>query len=147
MGITLPFAQIYMTRPNMLHEVGVEGTKGLVELSQYGTNDPMFKTPEQVKYYKIWNKLWKTKWQAPYNTHLYEHGGGNVSRLDPADLLANKRYGESAEHRPGKNYKGIGGDSYQYLNGKIIKMRPCDHKAIPHLAIYDMPHPSIRSGL
>jgi hypothetical protein len=48
---------IYMTEPNMLHEVGVEGTKGLMELSQYGTTAPMFKTPEQIKYYKTWNNL------------------------------------------------------------------------------------------
>ena len=36
MGITLPFAHIILDEPNFLHEVGVEGTKGLVQLSQYG---------------------------------------------------------------------------------------------------------------
>ena len=137
MGITLPFAQIYMTEPNMLHEVGVEGTKGLVELSQYGTNDPMFKTPEQVKYYKIWNKLWKTKWQAPYNTHLYEHGGGNIAAWTQQIywLISVMERAESTD--PEKIIKVWEGDSYQYLNGKIIKMRPCDHKAIQDLAIYE----------
>jgi branched-chain amino acid transport system substrate-binding protein len=78
MGITLPFAHIFLDEPNFLHEVGVEGTKGLVQLSQYGAENPAFKTPEQIKYYKTWNNLWKTKWQAPFNTRLFEHGTGNI---------------------------------------------------------------------
>ena len=137
MGITLPFAHIYLTEPNMLHEVGVEGTKGLVELSQYGTDEPMFKTPEQIKYYKIWNNLWKTKWQAPYNTRLYEHGGGNIAAWTQQIywLLSVMERAESTD--PEKIIKVWEGDSYQYLNGRIIKMRPCDHKAIQDLAIYE----------
>ena len=72
MGITLPFAHIFLNEPKLLNEVGVEGTKGLVQLSQYGTENPVFKTPEQIKYYKIWNNLWKTKWKAPYNTPMFD---------------------------------------------------------------------------
>lgn len=78
MGIKLPFAHIFLDEPNFLHEVGVEGTKGLVQLSQDGTENPVFKTPEQIKYYKTWNNLWKTKWQAPFNTRLFKHGTGNI---------------------------------------------------------------------
>ena len=47
---------------------GVEGTKGLVKLSLLPQNNPFFKTPEQIKFYKTWNNLWKTKWKAPFNT-------------------------------------------------------------------------------
>ena len=137
MSIALPFAHIYMSEPNMLHEVGVEGTKGLVELSQYGTDEPMFKTSEQIKYYKIWNNLWRTKWQAPYNTRLYEHGGGNIGAWTQQIywLLSVMERAESTD--PEKIIKVWEGDSYQYLNGRIIKMRPCDHKAIQDLAIYE----------
>jgi len=136
-GITLPFAHIFLTEPNMLHEVGVEGTKGLIELSQYGTDMPMFKSPEQIKYYKIWNNLWKTKWQAPYNTRLYEHGGGNISSWTQQTywLLSVIERAKSTDAE--KIIKVFEGDSYQYVNGKIIKMRPCDHKAIQDLAIYE----------
>ncbi len=46
MGIKLPFAHIFLDEPNFLHEVGVEGTNGLVQLSQYGTENPAFKNRE-----------------------------------------------------------------------------------------------------
>lgn len=52
MGISLPFAHVFIDDPNTLHDVGVEGTKGLVQLTHYGTENPAFKTPEQIKYYK-----------------------------------------------------------------------------------------------
>ncbi|MBI5605265.1 MAG: ABC transporter substrate-binding protein, partial [Deltaproteobacteria bacterium] len=78
MGVKLPFAHIFLDEPNFLHEVGVDGTKGLIQLSQYGAENPFFKTPEQIKYYKTWNNLWKTKWTAPFNTRLFEHGVGNI---------------------------------------------------------------------
>ncbi len=45
MGITLPFAHIFLDEPNFLHEVGVEGTKGLVQLSQYGTEAADLQNP------------------------------------------------------------------------------------------------------
>ncbi len=140
-GIKLPFANIFITEPNMLHEVGVEGTNGLVELSQYGTTAPLFKTPEQIKFYKIWKGLWKTKWQAPYNTRLYEHGGGNIGSWNQQTYWLLSVIERAKSTDPEKIIKVWEGDGYQYQNGRIIKMRACDHKAIQDLAIYEFVPP------
>ena len=141
MGITLPIAHIFLDEPNFLHEVGVEGTKGLVQLSQYGSENPAFKTPEQIKYYKTWNNLWKTKWQAPFNTRLYEHGTGNFGSyiMQTYWLLSVIEMAKSTD--PEKVIKVWEGDTYQYVNGKVMKMRPCDHKAIQDLHIFEFVPP------
>ena len=141
MGMNLPFAHIFLDEPNFLHEVGVEGTKGLVQLSQYGSENPTFKTPEQIKYYKTWNNLWKNKWQAPFNTHLYEHGTGNFGSyiMQTYWLLSVIERAKSTD--PEKIIKIWEGDSYQYVNGKIMKMRTCDHKAIQDLHIFEFVPP------
>ncbi len=140
-AITLPFANIFITEPNLLHEVGVEGTKGLVALDQYQTTAPSFKTPEQIKYYKTWNNLWKTKWQPPYNTRLYEHGGGNISSWTQQTYWLLSVIERAKSTDPEKIIKIWEGDSYQYVNGRIIRMRPCDHKAIQDLAINEFAPP------
>jgi branched-chain amino acid transport system substrate-binding protein len=137
MGITLPFAHLFLHEPNFLHEVGVEGTRGLVSLSQYGSENPVFKTPGQIKYYTTWNNLWKTKWTAPFNTRLFEHGIGTQNHGSYAGqtywlLSVIERAGSTD---PEKIIKVWEGDSYQYANGKIMKMRGCDHKAIQDLTV------------
>ena len=143
MGITLPFAHIFLDEPNFLHEVGVEGTNGLVQLSQYGPGggNPSFKTPEQIKYYKTWNNLWKTKWTAPFNTPLYEHGTGNFGSyiMQTYWMLSVMERAKSTD--PEKVIKLWEGDTYQYVNGKVMKMRPCDHKAIQDLHIFEFVPP------
>jgi len=137
MGITLPFAHIFLDEPNFLHEVGVEGTKGLVQLSQYGRENPTFKTPEQIKYYQAWNNLWKTKWTAPFNTRLFEHGTGNIGSYTQQTywLLSVIERAKSTDAE--KIMKVWEGDSYEYVSGKVIKMRACDHKAIQDLHVWE----------
>jgi branched-chain amino acid transport system substrate-binding protein len=136
MGITLPFAHTFLDEPNMLHEVGVEGTKGLVHISQYGVEGGAFKTPEQIKYYKSWNDLWKAgKWAAPYNTKLYEHGTGNIGsyREQTYWLLSAIERAQSTD--PEKIIKVFENDTFEYSNGKVMKMRACDHKAVQDLHV------------
>jgi branched-chain amino acid transport system substrate-binding protein len=139
MGIKLPFAHIFLDEPNFLHEVGVEGTKGNIQLSQYGPagGNPAFKTPEQIKYYKTWNNLWRTKWQAPYNTRLYEHGTGNIGSYIQQTYWLLSVIERAGSTDPEKIIKVFEGDSYQFVNGKILKMRPCDHKAIQDLHVWE----------
>jgi len=135
MGIKLPFANIYLTEPNFLHTVGVEGTKGLVNISQYGTEAPAFKTPEQIKAYRMWHDLWEHKWKAPYNTRLYEHVGGNIGSWIAQTywfLDVMKRAGSTKAEKIIKVFEG---DSCQFTNGKIVEMRACDHKVIQDLHI------------
>jgi ABC-type branched-subunit amino acid transport system substrate-binding protein len=144
MGIKLPFAHIFLDEPNFLHEVGVEGTKGLVQLSQYGTETPVFKTPGQIKYYKTWNNLWKTKWQAPFNTRLFEHGTGNIGSYTQQTYWLLSVIERAKSTDPEKIIKVWEGDSYQYVNGKTMKMRPCDHKAIQDLHIFEFVPPELQ---
>ncbi|MBA4392390.1 MAG: branched-chain amino acid ABC transporter substrate-binding protein [Desulfobacca sp.] len=141
MGINLPFAHIFLDEPNFLHEVGVEGTKGLVQLSQYGAELPAFRTPDQIKYYKTWNNLWKNKWKAPFNTRLFEHGNGNVGSYAEQTYWLLSVIERAASLDPEKIIKVWEGDTYQYANGKIMKMRPCDHKAIQDLHIFEFVPP------
>jgi ABC-type branched-subunit amino acid transport system substrate-binding protein len=74
MGVTLPFANVYMDNQNFLNEVGVEGTKGLMNISPYSVPNPYFKSKEEIKFYNTWLNLWKTKWKTPpFNTIAYQH--------------------------------------------------------------------------
>jgi ABC-type branched-subunit amino acid transport system substrate-binding protein len=138
MGITLPFAHVFLGEPNLLHEVGVEGTKGLVEVSQYGVEGAAFKTPEQIKYYKAWNDLWRNKWKTPpFNSRLFEHGTGNIGSYAQQtywllDVIARVRSTD-----PEKIIQAWEGDSYRFINGKVLTMRPCDHKAVQDLHILE----------
>ena len=137
-GVGIPFAHVFLDEPNFLHEVGVEGTKGLIQISQYGTDNPSFKTPEQIKYYKTWNDLWKTKWKtAPYNSHLFEHGTGNIGSYIEQTywLLSVIERAQSTD--PEKIIKVWEGDSYRFTTGKVIKMRACDHKAVQDLHVFE----------
>jgi ABC-type branched-subunit amino acid transport system substrate-binding protein len=142
MGIPLPFAHIFLDEPNFLHEVGVEGTKGLVQISQYGTENPAFKTPQQIKYYKTWNDLWKNKWKTPpFNSRLFEHGTGNIgSYIEQTYWLLNV-IARAQSTDPEKIIKVWEGDSYRFTNGKVLSMRACDHKAIQDLAILEFVPP------
>jgi branched-chain amino acid transport system substrate-binding protein len=138
MGVTLPFAHVFLDEPNFLHEVGVDGTKGLVQISQYGAENPNFKTPEQIKYYKTWNDLWKNKWKtAPFNSHLFEHGTGNIGSYVEQTYWLLSVIARAQSTDPEKIIKVWEDDSYRFTTGKVISMRACDHKAIQDLHIFE----------
>ena len=129
MGIKLPFANLFLDEPNMLHRVGVEGTKGLIHVAQFGSEGKAFKTPEQIKYYKAWNDLWEAKkFTAPFDTVLYKHGTGNIGsyRMQTYWLLSVIERAGSTD--PEKIIKVWEGDTYEDINGMVNYMRPCDHK-------------------
>ena len=133
MGITLPIANIFLDEPNMLHAVGVEGTKGLLNISQYGAENPAFKTPGQIKAYKQWNNLWKNKWTAPYNSRLYEHGSGNIGSYTQQTYWLLSVIERAGSLDPEKIIKTWEGDAYRLMNGKVLTMRAIDHKVIQNL--------------
>jgi len=133
MGITLPIANTFLDEPNMLHEVGVEGTNGLVNISQYGAENPAFKTPGQIKAYKQWNNLWKTKWGPPYNSRLYEHGSGNIGSYTQQTYWLLSVIERAGSTDPEKIIKTWEGDAFRMANGKVLTMRATDHKAIQNL--------------
>jgi branched-chain amino acid transport system substrate-binding protein len=115
----------------------VEGTRGLVQLSWYGTENPTFKTPEQIEYYKKWNNVWKTKWKAPFNTRLFEHPGGSIGSYIEQTYWLLSVIERAARLHPEKIIKVWEGDSYQHGNGKIMKMTACDHKVIQDLHMFE----------
>jgi len=133
MGITLPIAHTFLDEPTFLHEVGVEGTKGLLQISQYGAPNPAFKTPGQIKFYKAWNNLWRNKWKKPFNTRLWEHGIGNIGSYMMQTYWLLSVIERAGSTDPEKIIKTWEGDSYQFVNGKVITMRAKDHKAIQDL--------------
>ncbi len=143
MGVALPFAHIFLDEPNFLHEVGVEGTKGLVQLTQFGTENPAFRTAGYTKYYRTWNDLWKTKWKtAPFNSRLFEHGTGNIGSYTQQTYWLLSVIERARSTDPEKIISVWEGDSYRAPNGKVMRMRPCDHKAIQDLAIYEFVEPA-----
>jgi ABC-type branched-subunit amino acid transport system substrate-binding protein len=135
MGIKLPFANLFLDEPNMLHRVGVEGTTGLMHVSQYGSEGGAFKTPGQIKAYKAWNDLWKNRWKDPWNTRLFEHGTGNIGSYIQQTYWLLSVIERAGSTDPEKIIKVWEGDSYTNLIGNSLTMRACDHKAIQDLYI------------
>ncbi len=143
MGVKLPFANLFMTEPTFIQEVGVEGTKGLVNIDFHDVF-PAFKHPGYDKFYKTWNNLWKNKWKtAPFNGLLFEHGTGAIGSFGMQGgywLFSVIERAKSLD--PEKIIKVWEGDTYRFANGKVIKMRACDHKAIQNLTVSEFVPPA-----
>jgi len=136
MGIMLPVANIYVDDPNTLNEIGVEGTKGLVNVSSFWTANPQFKQPGYVKMYKAWNGLWKNKWKTPpYNGKLFEHYFGNFGSWTGVTYWLMNVIERAKSTDAEKIIAVWENDTYRYMNGKVVKMRACDHKIIQDLAV------------
>ena len=143
MGIDIPLANYYVDDPNTLSNIGVEKTKNLVQLSMYGT-DSSFKTPAQIKYYTTWTNLWKNKWKNPYNTPSYKHLASNYGAYTEGIYWLLSAFERAKSTNPEAMIKVLEGDSYQYVNGKVLKMRACDHKAIQDLYIFEFATPGLQ---
>ena len=134
MGINLPFAHIWMTEANMLHEVGVEGGKGWVHVGPFHSPVPFDSAPGYTKYYKAYHDQWK-KWKtSPYNSVSFEHGAAGVGgawAMQTYWLLSVMERVKSTD--PEKIIQLWEGDTYRQANGKVMKMRACDHKMIQDL--------------
>ena len=136
MKIMLPFANIYMDEPNSLHAVGVEGSKGLINLSTWNTANPQFQKPGYIKMYKAWHDQWENKWKTPpYNSRTFEVYGGNWGSWTGVTywLLSVMERAQSTD--PEKIIAIWENDTYQFVNGKKVKMRACDHKLIQDFAV------------
>lgn len=142
MNVKLPFANISMDEPNTLHEIGVEKTKGLIHLDQFGVPQPFKAVPGFTKFYRAWNDLWKNKWRTePYNTRLFEHGMGNIASwmMQTYWLLSVVERAQSLDSE--KIINTWEGDVFQSVTGKVMKMRACDHKVIQDLVIEEYVSP------
>jgi ABC-type branched-subunit amino acid transport system substrate-binding protein len=136
MNINLPFANLFMNEPTMLHEIGVEGTKGLTHIDSFDMPDPFKAAPGYAKYYKAWTAA-AAKWKSPNNSLFMKYVGtaGNGASLvmETYWLLSVMERAKSTD--PEKIIPVWEGDTYRYANGKLVKMRACDHKAIMDLGV------------
>ena len=135
MGITIPFAHLFLDEPNMLHEIGVEGTKGLVHIDLYDMPNVFKNHPDYIKFYKAWNNQWKNWKTAPYNSRLFEHGTGGIGLYGQSAYWLFSVMERAKSVDPEKIIKVWEGDIFQFANGKVAKMRACDHKPIQSLSV------------
>jgi branched-chain amino acid transport system substrate-binding protein len=133
-GINLPMAQIFIVDPVALSAVGIEGSKGLLLGSPVYNGNPVFKTKEMIKYYNTWHNLYKTKFKSPYDSRSYEWGWDPLTMEVYWLLSVIERAGSTD---PEKIIKVWEGDTYQYVNGHVAKMRPCDHNTIQDIYIIE----------
>ncbi len=142
MGVMLPFANIYVDDPNMLSEIGVEGTKGLVNVSSFNMSNPQFKSQGHIKLFKAWGELWKNKWKTPpYTSKLFEHYLGNFGSWTSVTYWLLSVIERAKSTDPEKIIAVWENDTYRYVNGKVVKMRACDHKIVQDLAISEFVPP------
>jgi branched-chain amino acid transport system substrate-binding protein len=141
LGLNLPFANIYVETPEALADLGIEGSKGLTQISWYGTEPPFFKNPGMIKLYKNWNNSWK-KWKEPYNTKFYEHLFASTGSYVEQTYWLLSVVARAASADPEKIIKVWEGDTYQYANGKIQHMRTCDHKTVQDLHVFEYVPPA-----
>ena len=136
LGIKLPFANNFMTEPNMLTEVGVEGTKGLVNLNQYDMPYPFKFYPPYAKFFRAWHTQWENKWKTvPYNSRLFSMGTGDIGTYRDAIYWLLSVIERAKSTDPEKIIKVWEGDTYRMANGKVVKMRACDHKPVQDLSV------------
>lgn len=142
MGINIPFANIYMDEPNFLHEVGVEGTKGLMNLSAFNTANPQFQLPGHIQFFETWNNLWKTTWKTPpYNSRTFEIYGGNWGNWSMSFYWLFDVVARAGTLDPEKIIDVWEGDTYRYVNGKVVHMRADDHKIVQDFTIVEFAPP------
>jgi ABC-type branched-subunit amino acid transport system substrate-binding protein len=140
-GIKISFANRIMDDPAMLTELGIEGSKGLINITQHEYTNPYFKTPEQIKLHKVWTDLWKNKWTKPYNSKLVSHPDGQMGSymMQLYWLVSVIERAKSTD--PEKIIAVWENDSYRTLAGKVLRMRACDHKVIQDLSISEFVPP------
>ena len=147
MGIKLPFANIWMTNANTLLDVGVEGGKGWVHCGPYHSPVPFSAAPGFTKLYKTWNNQWKKWTVAPYNGHSFEHFPAGI---DGSWLMQTYWLFNLMERAKTTNSEKLvqlwEGDTYRQANGKVIKMRACDHKSIQDLSAEEYAPPEMQKA-
>jgi ABC-type branched-subunit amino acid transport system substrate-binding protein len=140
MGVKVPLAGLYMNFQNDLNAVGVEGSNNLVNVDFHDVF-PAFKYPGYDKFYKQWRNAWLKCKNQPFNSKLFENGNMIVGAytLAPYWLLSVIERAKSID--PEKMIKIWEGDTYQYANGRVVKMRACDHKEIMNVTVNDFVPP------
>jgi len=142
LDLNIPFANLFVDNPTFLVELGVEGTKGLVNIKHWEMAGPQFDNPGMVKFFKTWNSQWKKFNSASYSIPLFEYPWGTVGHWTQQVywLLSVMERAKSTD--PEKIIAVWEGDTYQYVTGRLIKMRACDHKAIQGFRVAEFVPPA-----
>jgi branched-chain amino acid transport system substrate-binding protein len=130
MGIKLPMANLFLNDSNFLSEVGVEGTKNLIHFQWFGSEGKYFKNKKQIKYFMMWNNLYKTKWSNPYNKPRYMYPLDTMGSYIQHFYWLMSVIERAKSTDPEKIIQIWEGDRYKDVNGTILKIRPFDHKVI-----------------
>ena len=141
LGVKIPFANLFMNEPNFLHEIGVEGTKGLMHIDIYDMPGGLAGYPPFIPFYKAWHQQWEKKWKAPYNTPLFRHGTGGEGLYGQSVYWLLSVIARAQSTDPEKIIKVWEGDTYRFANGKIVKMRACDHKMVGPVGVAEYVEP------
>jgi ABC-type branched-subunit amino acid transport system substrate-binding protein len=131
MGINLPILNIYLDDPNVLHSIGIEASKGLVNMNYYMGD---LRDPGRRKMAKVWNNLWKNKWQKPYNTWMYKWPNGTFAEHMMGFYWLMSVIERAGSTDPEKIIKVWEGDEYQTLAG-VLRMRADDHTIVQDMYI------------
>jgi len=141
-GIKLPFANIWMTEANMQHELGRTGGVNWVHVGPYHSPVPFDAAPGYTKFYTTYRAVWEKYKTAPYSSPSYQHSVAGVGGSWVMQTYWVLNLMERAKTTNADKIADLWeGDSYRQANGKVIKMRACDHKAIQDLSaeIYAAP--------
>lgn len=149
MGVNIPVANLYLDEPITLNQIGIDGTRDLIQITQHGIgtnlkgeNSYFTKDPALMTFMKNWQGLWASKWSPPYNIMLYKYPLGAIgSWLDQTFWLISviERAGSTD---PEKIIEVWEGDRYQLSTGKTVTMRACDHKSIHEFTVLEYVPPA-----
>jgi branched-chain amino acid transport system substrate-binding protein len=143
LGMKIPLANIYVDNATTMVDIGIEGTKGLVNIKHLELAGAQFNSPGYIKYYKAWNNGWKNKWKtAPYNNPYFEHGNNTLGFWTQQIYWMFSVIERAKSTDAEKIIKVWEGDTYQFVNGRIAKMRACDHKGIQGFRVAEYVVPS-----
>ncbi|MCK9275271.1 MAG: ABC transporter substrate-binding protein [Syntrophales bacterium] len=137
MKCMLPFANIYMDSPAQWVAVGVEGSKGLVNLSDHHMT---IDTPEMNKFIDIWHNA-ASQWKAPYDTIMWAWptgGGAKALVLGYWMWDVVERAGSTDSEKIITTWEG---DTYKSLNG-VVHMRACDHQVVRDVYVAEFVYPN-----
>jgi branched-chain amino acid transport system substrate-binding protein len=142
MGVDIAIANLFLDEPNALTDVGIEGTKNLFNIKHFDLAGPAFSDPGIIKYYKAWNDAYK-KWNtAPYNTPLFKHPFGTLGHWSQNFYWFLSVIERAGTTKADKIIETWEGDVYQFVNGRIVKMRPCDHRSIQGFRVAEFVPPA-----
>ena len=131
MGVDLPILNIFIDEPNGLHAVGIDGTKGLVNMTHYMAD---LRDPDRQKLFKVWDNLWRTKWQAPYNAWLYKVPSGTIAERLYSTYWLMSVIERAGSTDPEKIIKVWEGDRYKNPVG-IWTVRATDHTCVKDMYV------------